>query len=89
MYAAKCLACHGAKGAGKPADALVGGMGTLASETPAAHGRQLLAVRDDAVRLHAPRDADANPLSLSNDEVYAVTAYVLLPERHRAARTRG
>ena len=31
VYAAKCQACHGANGAGKPADALVGGRGTLAS----------------------------------------------------------
>src|SRR5437868_11367365 len=34
VYAAKCESCHGAKGAGKPADRLVGGMGTLASKTP-------------------------------------------------------
>ena len=30
VYIAKCLACHGEKGAGKPNDALVGGLGTLA-----------------------------------------------------------
>src|SRR5690349_5974632 len=34
VYAAKCVACHGDKGAGKPADALAGGIGTLASATP-------------------------------------------------------
>src|ERR1700693_3451310 len=34
VYAAKCQSCHGAKGAGKPADALVGGQGTLASGNP-------------------------------------------------------
>src|SRR5882724_7553609 len=31
VYAAKCVACHGDKGAGKPNDPLVGGRGTLAS----------------------------------------------------------
>src|SRR5262245_13450529 len=30
VYVAKCQACHGEKGAGKPNDALVGGIGTLA-----------------------------------------------------------
>ena len=29
VYAAKCVSCHGDKGVGKPADALVGGIGTL------------------------------------------------------------
>ena len=32
VYAAKCLACHGDKAAGKPNDALVGGRGTLAGD---------------------------------------------------------
>src|SRR3979490_769996 len=35
VYAAKCLACHGEKGAGKPADPLAGGIGSLATATPA------------------------------------------------------
>src|SRR5256885_6434181 len=30
VYTAKCLACHGEKGAGRPNDALVGGIGSLA-----------------------------------------------------------
>src|SRR5215470_10518621 len=29
VYVAQCQACHGAKGAGKPADPLVGGIGTM------------------------------------------------------------
>src|SRR5215469_1046086 len=32
VYAAKCLGCHGEKGAGKPNDQLVGGIGTLTGE---------------------------------------------------------
>src|SRR5579862_225651 len=31
VFAAKCQACHGEKGVGKPADPLVGGIGSLAS----------------------------------------------------------
>src|SRR5689334_21410169 len=34
VYAAKCTACHGAKGAGKPNDQLVGGEGTLLGAKP-------------------------------------------------------
>ena len=77
VYEQKCLACHGAKGVGKPADALAGGMGTLASKTPVRtvgsywpYATTLF----DYVRRAMPI---ANPLSLSNDEVYAVSAYVL------------
>src|SRR4051794_25080747 len=34
VYDAQCLACHGESGAGKPADRLSGGIGTLASAAP-------------------------------------------------------
>src|SRR5947207_10895327 len=77
VYAAKCQACHGAKGAGKPADALVGGIGTLTSGNPVRtvgsywpYATTLF----DYVRRAMPT---TNPSSLSDDEVYAVTAYVL------------
>ena len=32
VYAAKCQSCHGPKGAGRPADTLVGGIGSLGSK---------------------------------------------------------
>jgi mono/diheme cytochrome c family protein len=77
VYAAKCLACHGEKGAGKPADALVGGIGSLATARPVRtvgsywpYATTLF----DYVRRAMPI---TNPLSLTNDEVYAVSAYVL------------
>src|SRR5258708_6677239 len=35
VFAAKCQACHGEKGAGQPNDRLVGGQGTLAGDRPA------------------------------------------------------
>jgi cytochrome c len=77
VYAAKCETCHGPKGAGKPADPLVGGIGSLAS------GKAMRTVGSywpyattffDYVRRAMPTNA---PQTLSNDEVYAVTAYVL------------
>ena len=77
VYQAKCANCHGAKAAGKPADALAGGIGSLKTATPQRtvgsywpHATTLF----DYTRRAMPVD---KPLSLSSDEVYAVTAYVL------------
>src|SRR3954463_10064069 len=77
VYEQKCLACHGAKGVGKPADALAGGAGTLASKAPlrtVGSYWPYATTLFDYVRRAMPI---TNPLSLTNDEVYAVTAYVL------------
>ena len=77
VYEEKCLACHGAKGMGKPADALAGGMGSLASKPPlrtVGSYWPYATTLFDYVRRAMPLD---HPLSLSNDEVYAVSAYVL------------
>ena len=77
VYTAKCLACHGEKGVGKPADALVGGIGTLATATPlktvGSYWPYATTLFDD-VRRAMPYD---KPMSLSSDEVYAVSAYIL------------
>ena len=78
VYAAKCLACHGEKGAGKPNDVLVGGFGTIASDKPAAktvgsywpYATTLF----DYVRRAMPYNQSQ---SLTNDELYAVSAYIL------------
>jgi cytochrome c len=77
VYAAKCQACHGEKGTGKPADPLVGGIGTLASASPVRtvgsywpHATTLFDYTRRAMPTNAPR-------TLTDDEVYAVTAYVL------------
>ena len=77
VYEQKCLACHGAKGVGKPAYALAGGTGSLAGKTPlrtVGSYWPYATTLFDYVRRSMPI---TNPLSLSNDEVYAVTAYVL------------
>ncbi len=77
VYEQHCLACHGAQGVGKPADALAGGVGSLATKTPLRtvgsywpYSTTLF----DYVRRAMPLN---NPLSLTDDEVYAVSAYVL------------
>jgi len=77
VYQAKCLACHGEKGAGKPSDQLVGGQGTL---------RDAAAVRTvgsywpyattlfDYIRRAMPY---VQPQSLTPDEIYGLSAYLL------------
>ena len=77
VYAAKCVACHGENGVGKPADALAGGIGTLASATPrktVGSYWPYATTLFDYVRRAMPYD---KPMSLSSDEVYAVSAYLL------------
>ena len=78
VYTAKCLVCHGEKGAGKPNDVLVGGRGTLAGDQPPVktvgsfwpYATTLF----DYVRRAMPLNESK---SLTNDEVYAVIAYLL------------
>src|SRR5713226_1428303 len=77
VFAQKCQACHGEKGAGKPNDQLVGGQGTLASANPVrtigSYWPYATTVFD-YVRRAMPYTQSQ---SLTNDEVYAVTAYLL------------
>ena len=77
VYEAKCQTCHGAKGAGQPNDRLVGGQGTLASPAPVrtigSYWPYATTVFD-YVRRSMPYTQSQ---SLTNDEVYAVTAYLL------------
>ena len=77
VYEQKCQNCHGERGAGQPNDRLVGGHGTLASKTPVRtvgsywpYATTLF----DYVRRAMPYTQSH---SLSDDEVYAVTAYLL------------
>lgn len=77
IYAVKCVACHGEKGAGQPNDRLVGGQGTL---TELAQIRTIgsfwpaATTVFDYIRRAMPF---LEPQSLTNDEVYALTAYLL------------
>jgi cytochrome c len=77
VFAQQCASCHGDKGEGGIGDRLVGGQGTIATAK---------AVRTvgsywpyaptlfDYIRRAMPQSA---PQSLSNEDVYAVSAYIL------------
>jgi len=77
VYAEKCQSCHGPKGQGGPQDQLTGGVGTIASEkpvkTPVSYWPSATTIFD-YVRRAMPLQS---PQSMTDDEVYAVTAYIL------------
>jgi S-disulfanyl-L-cysteine oxidoreductase SoxD len=77
LYERHCAACHGLKGEGKPADALVGGRGTLGTDKPVMtvgsywpYATTIYDYINRAMPIVAPQ-------SLKPDEVYAITAYLL------------
>lgn len=77
LYGARCASCHGANGEGALADRLVGGRGTLEEASPVRTVGSFWPYATtlfDYVRRSMPYEA---PKSLSGDEVYAITAYVL------------
>ncbi len=77
IYVAKCQSCHGERGEGGPMDRLTGGLGTLTSERPVktvASFWPYATTVFDYIRRAMPLNA---PQSLTNEEVYAVTAYLL------------
>ena len=77
VFVKKCQSCHGAEGKGKPQDQLTGGVGTLSSAKPvktAVSYWPRATTLFDYIRRAMPINA---PQSLTNDEVYSVTAYIL------------
>ena len=77
IYDAKCAVCHGPTGKEGPQDVLVGGQGTLNTPTPLKtvgsywpYATTLWDFTNRAMPFNAPG-------SLTPDEVYQVTAYVL------------
>jgi S-disulfanyl-L-cysteine oxidoreductase SoxD len=78
VFAAKCQACHGEKGAGRPNDRLVGGQGSLPGDKPPVktvgsywpYATTLF----DYIRRAMPFNESK---SLTSDEVYGVVAYLL------------
>lgn len=77
IFAQKCAACHGVQGEGATADVLVGGAGTLASKSPkrtiGSYWPYATTVFD-YIRRAMPLD---RPGSLTDDEVYALSAWLL------------
>src|SRR3984893_12668034 len=77
VYGKKGQSCHGPKVQGGPQDQLTGGVGTIASakpvKTPVSYWPSATTIFD-YVRRAMPITA---PQSLTNDEAYAVTTYLL------------
>lgn len=77
VYQQHCIACHGEGGTGSVNDALVGGHGTIGTDRPkktvGSYWPYATTVFD-YVRRAMPLQ---EPGTLTNDEIYAVTAYVL------------
>ncbi|CAH2395682.1 c-type cytochrome [Mesorhizobium escarrei] len=77
VFDQQCAACHGAKGEGGVGDKLVGGQGTLATTNPVKTVGSYWPYAStlfDYIRRAMPQNA---PQSLSNEDVYAVSAYIL------------
>ena len=77
VFAEQCAACHGEKGEGGVGDKLVGGQGTLATAKPVRTVGSFWPYATtlfDYIRRAMPQNA---PQSLSNEDVYAVAAYIL------------
>ena len=78
VFMAKCAVCHGANGAGTPSgDRLIGGMGSLATANPVKTVSSYWPYATtlfDYIRRAMPL---TTPRTLSDDEVYALSAYIL------------
>ena len=77
VFEAQCASCHGARGEGGTGERLVGGLGTLASAKPIKTVGSFWPYAPtlfDYIRRAMPMNA---PQSLSDDDVYAVSGYVL------------
>ena len=77
IFDQQCAACHGARGEGGVGDRLVGGQGTLATPNPIRTVGSYWPYAPtlfDYIRRAMPQNA---PQSLSDDDVYAVSAYIL------------
>jgi len=76
VYAAKCAMCHGENGKGGPNAALVGGgpLNRIDATKTIANFWPYATTVFDFTRRAMPWQA---PRTLSNDEVYALTAYIL------------
>jgi S-disulfanyl-L-cysteine oxidoreductase SoxD len=77
VFDQQCAGCHGAKGEGGIGEHLVGGQGTLATANPIKTVGSFWPYATtlfDYIRRAMPQNA---PQSLSNEDVYAVSAYLL------------
>ena len=78
LFQMYCMACHGVEGVGLTAVPLAGGHGSLATETPLKTIGSYWPYAPTVfnyIRRSMPYTA---PMSLSNDDYYAITAYLLV-----------
>ena len=78
VYVARCQSCHGERGVGRPNDALVGGIGSLAPgsapvKTVGSYWPYATTLFDYVRRAMPFQESQ----SLTSDELYAVSAYIL------------
>ncbi|HEY1327758.1 MAG TPA: cytochrome c [Casimicrobiaceae bacterium] len=85
LYAQQCAACHGASLEGGIGDRLIGGRGSLVNDTPAKAPVKTVesywpyaTTLFDYIKRAMPFTA---PDSLTNDQVYALCAYILAQAR--------
>ncbi|MCG2671469.1 c-type cytochrome [Bradyrhizobium sp. GCM10023182] len=77
VFVQQCASCHGEKGEGGVGDRLVGGQGTIGTPKPIRTVGSYWPYAPtlfDYIRRAMPQNA---PQSLSNEDVYAVSAYIL------------
>lgn len=77
VFAQQCASCHGDKGEGGLGDRLVGGQGTIGTAKPIRTVGSFWPYAPtlfDYIRRAMPQNA---PQSLSDEDVYAVSAYIL------------
>lgn len=77
VYAVHCASCHGADGEGGLANQLVGGRGTLGSDQPVKTLGSYWPYATTVFNYLRRSMPYTQPMSLSNDEYYALTAFLL------------
>ncbi len=77
LYDAHCASCHGVDGEGTIANKLVGGHGTLGSDAPVKTVGSYWPYATTLFDYNRRTMPYTAPMSLSNDDYYAITAYIL------------
>jgi len=77
LFAAQCARCHGPNGEGDVGPVLVGGRGTLATPRPLKTVGSFWPYATTLFDYTRRAMPTTKPQSLTNDQVYAVTAYLL------------
>jgi cytochrome c len=77
LYDAHCASCHGVDGEGTLANKLVGGHGTLGTDAPVKTVGSYWPYATTLFDYSRRTMPYMTPMSLSNDDYYAITAYIL------------